>query len=236
MRININTRILYTFILVFLTCLPYTLHCFPRYFYKQLSLNEGLSQTTVTCILKDHKGVIWIGTQMGLNRFDQYELKNYFIDANNAYSLPDNNIVFIAEDAELNLWIATQTGLVMYDRGKDQFIPQQCYHDIVAKSYTLVDDGIVFGGAALWKYSYNDHTISLLDVSKDNEIKDYVTYIRKWRDDLFIAGTRWNGVYLYDNKTQKIDPFTACNEAQISAYLIDDRNNLWLSPYGKGLV
>ncbi|MGL5262800.1 MAG: two-component regulator propeller domain-containing protein, partial [Bacteroides sp.] len=47
------------------------------YYFKQISLEEGLSQATVTSILYDSKGFLWIGSKAGLNRYDSYELKVY---------------------------------------------------------------------------------------------------------------------------------------------------------------
>ena len=101
---------LYRFVgcILSIQCSIFSLHAFPDYYFKQLSLQEGLSQTTVNCVLKDYKGIIWIGTQMGLNRFDQYELKNYFYDSYSSHSLPDNEICFLEEDSLLNLWIGTR--------------------------------------------------------------------------------------------------------------------------------
>ena len=125
-------------------CSVSSLHAFPDYYFKQLSLQEGLSQTTVNCILKDYKGIIWIGTQMGLNRFDQYELKNYFYDSYSPNSLPDNDICFLKEDSLLNLWIGTQEGLAIYNRGEDNFT--LIYHNnapVQAKAACLLTDGIL---------------------------------------------------------------------------------------------
>ena len=44
-----------------------------HYYYKQITLDEGLS-STVYCTLVDERGFVWIGTQSGLGRFDGYEL------------------------------------------------------------------------------------------------------------------------------------------------------------------
>jgi len=43
--------------------------------FRHLSREEGLSQSTVTCIQQDHLGYMWFGTQAGLNRFDNYRFE-----------------------------------------------------------------------------------------------------------------------------------------------------------------
>ena len=43
-----------------------------HYYYKQISLKEGLP-STVRCILTDEQGFVWIGTRSGLGRFDGHE-------------------------------------------------------------------------------------------------------------------------------------------------------------------
>ena len=55
----------------------------PSYYFKQISLKDGLSQSTVNCVLTDHQGVIWIGTNFGLNRFDRERIVSYFYDKDN---------------------------------------------------------------------------------------------------------------------------------------------------------
>lgn len=225
-------------LLVFVQCSISSLHAFPDYYFKQLSLQEGLSQTTVTCVLKDYKGIIWIGTQMGLNRFDQYELKNYFYDSYSLNSLPDNDICFLEEDSLLNLWVGTQEGLSLYNRGEDSFTLS--YYDnapVQAKTACLLDNGVLFAGTELWLYSYDDrqlHNIPIVNHGKG--ISDYFTYIKPWKENLYIVGTQWKGVYLYHALDHTLMPFEPCKEQHITSYFIDDDKNLWLSPYGEGVV
>jgi hypothetical protein len=44
--------------------------------FAHLSLEQGLSQSTVLCILQDRRGFMWFGTQDGLNRYDGYTFKS----------------------------------------------------------------------------------------------------------------------------------------------------------------
>jgi len=38
----------------------------PNIRFKRISIDEGLSQSTVYCILQDKKGFMWFGTQEGV--------------------------------------------------------------------------------------------------------------------------------------------------------------------------
>ena len=67
---------------------------FHGYYFKQISLKDGLSQSTVNCVLSDHQGVIWIGTSFGLNRFDRERIMSYNNDKDNLFSIPGNDIIF----------------------------------------------------------------------------------------------------------------------------------------------
>ena len=66
-----------------------------RYFVEQISLSEGLSQTSVQTVLRDAKGLVWIGTKDGLNRYDESEMNTYFHEPEDSTSIPDNQILFV---------------------------------------------------------------------------------------------------------------------------------------------
>lgn len=90
--------------------------------FEQISLEEGLSQSSVNVILQDRKGFLWIGTDDGLNRYDGYGFKVYKPETNDPLSLSDRSITAIVEDSQGFLWVATRLGgLNRYDPISGQF-------------------------------------------------------------------------------------------------------------------
>lgn len=74
-------------------------------------VNAGLSQNSVTCFFEDSRGLLWIGTQDGLNSFDGRTFKQYASIFDDTSTLSHKYILKIAEDKLGNLWIGTAFGL-----------------------------------------------------------------------------------------------------------------------------
>jgi ligand-binding sensor domain-containing protein len=66
------------------------------------------------CVLHDSRGFIWIGGQVGLYRYDGYELKYYSRVPFDSTSLSTNWVMTIKEDFQGNLWIGTNGGGLNY--------------------------------------------------------------------------------------------------------------------------
>jgi len=87
-----------------------------------LTLNDGLSQSNVKSIFKDHDGFMWFATDDGLNKYDGYTFTVYKHDPNKNNSLKVNNIETVFEDAGGDIWVGTGGGgLSLYDRNTDSF-------------------------------------------------------------------------------------------------------------------
>lgn len=78
---------------------------------RQYTIEEGLSLSHINCVYKDKKGLIWIGTQDGLNKFDGYTFTVYRHEPEDSTSISSNNIQGIHEDTAGNIWVTTQYGL-----------------------------------------------------------------------------------------------------------------------------
>ena len=102
---------------------PLNLPIAPDFKFTHLSIEDGLSQTTVTTILQDRHGFMWFGTQDGLNRYDGYSFVVYRNDPNDLNSLGGNQIRKIVQDASGILWIGTSGGgLNKYNPETDTFV------------------------------------------------------------------------------------------------------------------
>ena len=61
--------------------------------FKNITIEQGLSQSTVETMIQDSKGYLWFGTNDGLNRYNGYEFKVYKNNKNSKNSLVGNYII-----------------------------------------------------------------------------------------------------------------------------------------------
>ena len=144
------------------------------YYFKQIAIEQGLSQSSINSILCDHKGILWIGTKSGLNCYDQHELKSFFNEKDNKYSLPGNHIQFVAEDSLNNLWVSTNKGLVKYNPDYNHFDP------IIKEkifSYLCIPGGILFGGEkTLYRFDYKNKNTERILLHTENHLRETGEY------------------------------------------------------------
>jgi signal transduction histidine kinase/streptogramin lyase len=89
--------------------------------FEHLSLEDGLSQSTINAIIQDQQGFMWFATQDGLNRYDGYRFKKYSPIPFDTTSLADNWISDVFEDREGVLWVASIAGLSRRNPGDETF-------------------------------------------------------------------------------------------------------------------
>ena len=87
-------------------------------------ISENVSQRAITSIIKDQKGIIWIGTKGdGIYSYNGLDLKNYRHEWGNKNTLNNSGVNSIYLDSNKNLWVGTDVGLNLYIRELDQFVP-----------------------------------------------------------------------------------------------------------------
>lgn len=97
--------------------------------FKTISVEDGLPQNSITALVQDDQGYLWIGTQDGLAKYDGYEFSVYRHDKNNPNSLSHNFVWNITKDSFGILWITTLgNGLTRLDPSTDEFT-QFCYNE-----------------------------------------------------------------------------------------------------------
>ncbi|MDR0507959.1 MAG: helix-turn-helix domain-containing protein [Dysgonamonadaceae bacterium] len=93
-----------------------------QFYFKTWQVADGLSHSSANCILQDSYGFIWIGTSDGLNRFDGRKFKVYKNNLKDKFSLGNNFVHALCEDANRNLWIGTVQGIFLFDYAKELFL------------------------------------------------------------------------------------------------------------------
>lgn len=78
--------------------------------FERLSLEQGLSQTSVFSIAQDRQGFMWFATQDGLNRYDGYSFLVFRHDPLDSTSLSDNYITAVVAEENGDLWVGTRGG------------------------------------------------------------------------------------------------------------------------------
>ena len=102
----------YIFLLI-LGCIFWHPDCSAQIPYTRLSVEDGLSNNSVQCILQDNTGVVWIGTTAGLNRYDGASFITYNILSRPALS--NSVVTALIEDDKGNIWVGTENGLNILD-------------------------------------------------------------------------------------------------------------------------
>ena len=84
--------------------------------FHHLSIEEGLSQSIVECVIQDSRGFMWFGTEDGLNKYDGYNFSVLRNDPDDPNSLSQNHVTCVAEARDGRLWLgAFNGGLNCYD-------------------------------------------------------------------------------------------------------------------------
>ncbi|MBC5632941.1 helix-turn-helix domain-containing protein [Parabacteroides sp. N37] len=220
-------------------CIFFTQAVSPNYYFKQISLKDGLSQSTVNCVLSDHQGVIWIGTNFGLNRFDRERIVSYYNDKDNLFSIPGNDIIFLTEDLLHNIWIGSDRGLARYDRSKDEFVritfaglPMHIFSSVVT------DNGVLFFGAGTaFRYSYADNRITFLPVNGPEKMVSFFTHACMYdkQKQIVLLSCRRNGLWWYHLATGKLERVPFIPAKEVASVCLASSGDIWLSVYADGV-
>lgn len=199
--------------------------------FRRLSVDEGLSQSTVLAMAQDPLGRIWMGTQDGLNRYDGYTFTVFRHDEHSAQSLGDNYVNALLADGG-RMWAGTSSGLSCYDAATGAFEN----FGLEGRAMQVFDIAAVDEGKLLLA---TDLGVVLFDrATRTMEIKTYLTGISvhslcPFRDG-FLIGTS-SGVYTYSTTYGNVVRVLPQMARYDVASIIADRGGFWAATHGNGL-
>ncbi len=109
----------------------------------------SLSEDSVWSIHETADGILWLGTQLGLNRFNQTtEIFKHYTEKN---GLPNNVVLGILEDKEGNLWLTTNNGLAKFSLHDESFKSYDSSdglqsNEFNSNAYYQTKDGMMYVG------------------------------------------------------------------------------------------
>lgn len=223
-----------------------SIYAYDNVTFKNINIEDGLSQSTVQAILQDSKGYIWLGTNDGLNRYNGYDMKVYKND-DSKESISDNYILNIAEDKNGNVWVATCYGLskINIDTGKVTNYYDDEDNGNLSHYYTssilITEKNEVLVGTSDGINIYDKETDSfkrILDESGDITSQDISNMKMDIDGNVWIA-TR-DGLNKINTNSKKIDKYYSGRENGISGndvygLLSDNNGYMWASTRGSGL-
>lgn len=77
------------------------------FYFSRLGSERGLTQNTVTAMVQDQQGFVWVATQGGLHRYDGERYLPYRHNPRDPESLPDSNITALGLEGGRALWVGT---------------------------------------------------------------------------------------------------------------------------------
>ena len=211
-------------------------HCV-NYSFTQLSIEQGLSQSTAQSILLDHKGTLWIGTKSGLNSYTQEGIKTYLHHSGDPHSLPSNYINHLTEDSLGNFWIATSKGLALYDDEQDQF---NTVNSSIIYSSVGVEGGMWFGSEnALHCYDYKSKELKTIHIEKEegkgiNPVDYRIQKMLYLEDGKILIGTRKKGIYLYDCRIRQFTLLIPSSQNLLTSLYVTADHHIYTAFYGDG--
>lgn len=232
-KIKISLLLLLPFFAIHFTTQAKNIH----YYFKQISIEQGLSQASITSILRNDEGVIWIGTKSGLNCYDEGELKIFFNIKDDRNSLPGNRIYTIAQDSLKQIWVSTNNGLVVYNEKENSF--KLILKDIIY-SFSDIPGGMLFGGKKqLYLYSYKDRKITdIVDIEPSSQHIDVnfsITKMQKIDSERIVFATNQSGLYTFNPTNFRIEKLPFGNIPTLTTMFIASNGYYYLSSFRNGL-
>lgn len=219
----------------------------PKPIFNKLTNKNGLSQGTITDIVQDKQGFIWIGTNNGLNRYDGYNIRVFNHIPGDSSSLPSNLISKVLIDADNILWVATDKGLSQMDPIKGNFLNIDApglNQDISIQDMAFDQSKniwIISNTLKLIQYNTKQNNTRIFNMPTSKNL----TYDSQGKSKIFIdssdniwLGFSIGGLYRFDQKTGGFELFNTGPDMpgtpekfHITSMVEDPQGNLWLGSF-----
>lgn len=193
--------------------------------FSHLSTDEGLSSPTVNDICIDDRGVVWIATRDGLNRFDGKYVSVFRPNSASEESGVGSIIGHAVYDGRDRFFLVLPDYLSIFDRKSCTFrnIPCKNLGDIALGNGLYVSRNNIIG-----RFIEEDGSFDPVFLLKDGLSVSDLTF----QGDKLWIGTKQDGLYLSDAGGE---PFKVLDTGKIADIYCDSKGFVWVSTWTRGL-
>lgn len=207
-----------------------------KFYFSNLNVRDGLSQSSITAIFQDREGYLWFGTSNGLNRFDGYGFKIYKKKENTSgNSLSHNEINQIRQDSAGNLWILAGPGIDRIDYHTDEithYLPTgKKFKNILCKQ------GSVLAFTSDLIYRYESSRDSFVTIPLAFSFPSPISTVTADSAGNLYLGTDKDGIFICDSAFRLTRQLTSdgISSDVVRDLLIDKEDHLWIVFNKKGI-
>ena len=197
--------------------------------FQTISVEDGLSETTVNSVYQDEFGIIWIATKDGLNVYNGSDIKVFRPKEGDPNSLFNNNVTSVCGDYNGHIYIRCKYAVSEYNMRLNTF-------------YTIRDNhvqAIAYGSDKLWvcasdsiyTYDNKEKKLNLHYGFPDQNIK--ITSVLESSNKKIYVGTQYKGLYVIDENIKCMNYFSDVHVVNIYE---DSKMNIWVSTRNDGLI
>ena len=212
--------------------------------FLHLTNEQGLSQNFVNAIVQDRTGLIWFGTQDGLDAFDGYSFRHFRHSDADPHTLSDDFVNTLYCDNAGILWVGTMSGLNRFDSSRGEFVrflredtgTNHLAGDVVTSLCGGPDGslwvGTIGGLQRLRPGAQSFESVAIQEHQNAGSI-DSISVVAPDRTGLIWVGT-WNGVVLLDTAGRIVDRYAHSvlqgnlSHNEVLSILQDGAGQIWV--------
>ena len=220
-----TSRVLRLFL--FFLFLSGTYHLSAQHFnFRNYSVTEGLAQSQVYCMLEDHQGYLWLGTQGGgLSRFDGEEFQSY----STRNGLADNYIESLFQWKQ-QLLIGTQKGLSILENGQIRSVPAADKKPLTIYAFYPWEEKTVLLGTNRGLFTFDGKILLKYREIAELRIRRINHFFKDKKGTLWMATNR-GALGLKDEQKTWINRSTGLTNENVTSVSEDQQGNIWLTTF-----
>ncbi len=202
----------------------------PAYSFRRYTTRDGLSSNTVRALIQDRSGLIWLGTNGGLDSFDGRVIVHHPFSSGEGHPIRR-----ILEDREGVLWLGTENGVFRYLRDGTVRPVEELPSEWVCDLLEDRDGNIWIGTRNTGLFRWSDGSLTQFLDGYDIECLFESTDGRIWA----ASPTGEHRLYMFSGASDTIAPalldYQDCSPALVNAMTQDPSGILWLGTWDRGL-